>query len=136
MQLRVRDSTGEEVAGIVRQDPAAPPRALIMRTERSVVHRKPILNPDEHLFTDQAAQIYDTRCRASAINLGQTNGNKYKAKAKKMQVYTNEEIDAAIQSCNEKAKSKQPKSALDRLGSCDLEAQSNQDGASLHDGDE
>ena len=96
IQLRVKDKYHNDHVGIAKLMPCDNGPRLKIQTGTRVVVQTPILDPECHLYANQASEFFVEEAFAAARNLGQEPGSKYKSKLKQIKVYTPDEIYSAV----------------------------------------
>ena len=85
------DRNGEDAVGIsvYRKGDTA---RLLMTSGHKLVRKKVMFHPQNHHYKEQAAVVMGKLKRQFERELGQTGGDKFKTKKKKVQIYTLEQV--------------------------------------------
>lgn len=117
-QIKVLNHKQEEITGVAIELDEPEDPILHLRTQKVLVHRRPIMKSEQHLFRAQGALKFESLASSKAANLGQKCGNKYVAKIKHASTYSEAEISDLVGRNASRTKSSQ--SVVDALmaGEC------------------
>lgn len=95
-QVKATNWKGQEETGVLQAEPDAAPR-LVLWTEKVYTRRREVLTQDEHFYEGQGKDTWSSEVVSSARTMGQSMGGKYAPKLKGATVYSEGDIQEALQ---------------------------------------
>ena len=95
MQVEDRTGWGDEVHGIVVEDPSIPKQLVVTRSH-TITMDDVILASDSNKFENHATRIFEQQTASAMKTLGLSSGDKYVAKKKTTERYTMDKVEAAV----------------------------------------
>lgn len=121
LQLRLQNSSGDELQGIAREthressreargETDATPRRdagsvgksfirepnMMYQTERAVVWKRPLMTTESHVYPEQGETVYALACKKAAKVLGHMHGNRHQPKKKVIPIYSENCVEQAL----------------------------------------